>query len=507
MLMPNVSLGNGRLAWWLLLESARRASANLIPENEREIILISPWIRDVPIDNAVWAPSAISASLGVDSSEIELLSDVFIVLARKLNFRIQVCIRDEIGRTVPRSQSARVDQEYTMLRKLQDNGIQTLKIHRSHKKMFVTPIGAATGSMNWTYAGMRINRENNHFYFRTQDEEGYIQTKNNAQRELVGTMPYFDAEQINWPEFNNRYKEDIFFEEEAEKLSVGDENKLAQGESLTDIFSEEVALKSVIKDEDKSTPNNTPSSSGTLSPKALYLELMAVVEQGEHEIIPDRLMGEYYITFRRWEKKLREVVDSVYSHFARHSIDIKKYAQHHKILGEINEKWHYLVGVKIERTAQIPEPINLEFTEVGKKISVWKAAKSKAIDHNKKFKNKKIKADALTAHDTLKGTDLGQLLKASGFYHTPSEHPGHDGTLHDVREPWYEFLKHTMSISHGEAQRKFNELAMYAMKINEARNPDFHSNDIPVRYHTEGSEGMYKFYQLLFNPHDLWKSQ
>ena len=43
--MPNVSLGNGRLAWWLILESARRARGNLIPVEERKIILITPWIR------------------------------------------------------------------------------------------------------------------------------------------------------------------------------------------------------------------------------------------------------------------------------------------------------------------------------------------------------------------------------------------------------------------------------------------------------------------------------
>ena len=138
--MPNVSLGNGRLAWWLILESARRARANLISVEERKIILITPWIRDVPVDNAMWSPTSISAALGKDSSEIELLSDVLAAMSTTLHFKIQICIRDEIGRTVPREQSTRVDQEYSMLRKLQDKGVQALKIHRSHKKMLITPV-------------------------------------------------------------------------------------------------------------------------------------------------------------------------------------------------------------------------------------------------------------------------------------------------------------------------------------------------------------------------------
>ena len=106
-------------------------------------------------------------------------------MSTTLQFKIQICIRDEIGRTVPRRQSTRVDQEYTMLRKLQDKGIQALKIHRSHKKMLITPLGATTGSMNFTFAGTRINRENNHFYFKSQDPEDYETTANNAKRGLM----------------------------------------------------------------------------------------------------------------------------------------------------------------------------------------------------------------------------------------------------------------------------------------------------------------------------------
>ena len=83
--MPNVSLGNGRLSWWLILESARRAMANLIPVEERKIILITPWIRDVPVDHAMWSPTSISAALGKDSSEIELLSDVLAAMSTTLH--------------------------------------------------------------------------------------------------------------------------------------------------------------------------------------------------------------------------------------------------------------------------------------------------------------------------------------------------------------------------------------------------------------------------------------
>ena len=113
----------------------------------------------------------------------------------------------------------------------------------------------------------------------------------------------------------------------------------------------------------------------------------------------------------------------------------------------------------------------------------------------------------LTGMDVLKGTDLGQLLKTAGLYHNPGGTPGQDGVEHDVREPWYEFLKQSMGTSHGEAQRKYVQLSLCAMDIYSVRNPEFHSNDIPLRYHKEGAEAMFKFYELLFNPHDKWIQQ
>ena len=37
--MPNINQGHGRLTWWMILESARRARKNIIPMEERKIQL------------------------------------------------------------------------------------------------------------------------------------------------------------------------------------------------------------------------------------------------------------------------------------------------------------------------------------------------------------------------------------------------------------------------------------------------------------------------------------
>jgi hypothetical protein len=487
--MPNVSLGNGRLAWWLILESARRARANLISVEERKIILITPWIRDVPVDHAMWSPTSISAALGKDSSEIELLSDVLVAMSTTLQFKIQICIRDEIGRTVPRRQSTRVDQEYSMLRKLQDKGIQALKIHRSHKKMLITPLGATTGSMNFTYAGTRINRENNHFYFKSQDLEDYEATTNNARREIEGAIPYFDDERIEWSEFTQRYEEDIEASAEAPEI-----------ESLG--ASPEEPPSPNIKPEDYPTPDQTASANQTMSPKALWLAIESAQEN--HEYIPEYLKGQFFVNYIRWEKKLREVVNNVYSKYIRRARDIKEYAKFKKIIDNLETKWHYLVSVKIERVKPLPDPLTMDFTERGKKLSVFKAGKSKVLDHLDKCHSTRMKEEDLTSLQVLSGTDPGQLLWAAGFYHEPGKQPGRDGAQHEVREAWYDFLKDALSISHGEAQRKFTELCLHAMRVYFVRNPELHANDVPIKYLKEGAESIYKFYELLYNPHDKW---
>jgi hypothetical protein len=470
--MPNVSLGNGRLSWWLILESARRAMANLIPVEERKIILITPWIRDVPVDHAMWSPTSISAALGKDSSEIELLSDVLAAMSTTLHFKIQICIRDEIGRTVPRDQSTRVDQEYSMLRKLQDKGVQALKIHRSHKKMLITPVGATTGSMNFTYAGTRINRENNHFYFKSQEPEDYQATVNNAGREIEGAIPYFDNERIEWNVFTERYEEDI--EASAETPDI---------ESLG--TSTEESSPPNIDPKDEPTPEQTPSANQTMSPKVLWLAIENAEEK--HEYIPEYLKGQYHLNYIRWEKKLREVVNNVYSKYIRRARDIKDYAKFKKIIQDIETKWHHLISVKIECVKPLPDPLTLDFTEKGKKYSVFKAGKSKVLDHHKKYYATRLKEEDLTTLQILSGTDLGQLLWASGFYHEPGKQPGRDGAQHEVRDAWYDFLKDALSISHGEAQRKFTELCSHAMKVYNVRNPELHANDDPDKVPQGGS--------------------
>ncbi len=487
--MPNVSLGNGRLSWWLILESARRARANLIPVEERQIILITPWIRDVPVDHAMWSPTSISAALGKDSSEIELLSDVLVAMSTTLKFKIQICIRDEIGRTVPRRQSTRVDQEYSMLRKLQDKGVQALKIHRSHKKMLITPVGATTGSMNFTYAGTRINRENNHFYFKSQEPEDYQATVNNAGREIEGAIPYFDNERIEWSVFIERYEEDIEASAEATKI-----------ESLS--TSTEKSSPPNIDPRDEPTPDQTASPNQTMSSKALWLAIENAHET--HEYIPEYLKGQFFVNYIRWEKKLREVVNNVYSKYIRRARDIKDYAKFKKMIDDVETKWHYLVSVKTERVELLPDPLTLDYTEKGRKLSVFKAGKSKVLDHLKKFHATRLKEDELTSLQILSGTDPGQLLWAAGFYHEPGKQPGRDGAQHEVQEAWYDFLKDALSISHGEAQRKFTELCSHAMRVYFVRNPELHANDVPIRYLKDGAESIYKFYALLFNPHDKW---
>ena len=48
-----------------------------------------------------------------------------------------------------------------------------------------------------------------------------------------------------------------------------------------------------------------------MSPKALWLAIESAEEN--HDYIPEYLKGQFFVNYIRWEKKLREVVNNVYS--------------------------------------------------------------------------------------------------------------------------------------------------------------------------------------------------
>ena len=79
----------------------------------------------------------------------------------------------------------------------------------------------------------------------------------------------------------------------------------------------------------------------------------------------------------------------MYSKYIRRARDIKDYAKFKEIIQDIETKWHYLVSVKVECVKPLPDPLTLDFTEKGKKYSVFKAGKSKIGDHLKKFHDTK----------------------------------------------------------------------------------------------------------------------
>jgi len=482
--MPNINQGHGRLTWWMILESARRARKNMIPLEERKIQLVSPWIRDIPVDQSMWDPISISSAIGTEANEVELLSDVLIEMTRNLGFKIDVCIRDEIDRTVTRSNSVRVDQEYKMLDKLRKAGIRTLKAHRSHKKMLVSPIGAITGSMNFTYAGTRINRENTHFYFKVRDFAGFEQAAGNCQREIDSAMPYFEEQILTWPETLVRYEGDLEAATELELSST-------VGTSIN-ISADEVV-----------SPNNTPSPSPIMSPKALYRTL---VFENESDFISDELQAQFKVIVDRWERKLREVLVVLYQKHIFRSKDLTKWARENNEQNLLSEKWHHYVSTKVDSNVkefenQIPGSHTPEGRE---KLSLWKTCKSQAIQYHKKYFNTKYKPEELTPELILTGTTLSQLLTVSGFYHVNDNRPGFDAAPHHLFPIWNAFMKDCMSVGDGEAKRRYSELSLAAMRIYEARNPESHANIMPIRFHKDAAEGVFKFYEHLFNPFDAW---
>ena len=86
--MPSFHSGHLRVFCHVLFDAAAKIDETEI--NEREIIIISPWISDITISTSGWSESAIKSSFSPYSrGRIESLSDVLGLLV-KIGYKVTV---------------------------------------------------------------------------------------------------------------------------------------------------------------------------------------------------------------------------------------------------------------------------------------------------------------------------------------------------------------------------------------------------------------------------------
>jgi hypothetical protein len=187
--MPVFHSGHFRVFWDVLLTAADRFDSNT--EDNRDIIIISPWISDVTTSVSGWSDSAIASAFNIDSGNIESLSDVLGELVER-GYNVTVMTLSTIGKWLPKAINAHLDRERDFMEKAKKKGVNCLLRNNLHMKYVKTPFAVFAGSINISFNGLSgRNQEAADLFFADLHEQDYRQRDLAIENVLVGAKDYF----------------------------------------------------------------------------------------------------------------------------------------------------------------------------------------------------------------------------------------------------------------------------------------------------------------------------
>ncbi len=194
--MPSFHSGHLRVFCHVLFEAAARIDETEI--NEREIIIISPWISDITISTSGWSESAIKSSFSPFSAgKIESLSDVLGLLV-KIGYKVTIVTLSTVGKWLPKKKKLDIGQtkrERQFMEKLEKLGINCRRRNNLHMKYLYTPFSIFSGSINFTFNGLSgRNQEGSSFFVKSIHSQEYNQRKKNIDSVLIGAQNYFSSD-------------------------------------------------------------------------------------------------------------------------------------------------------------------------------------------------------------------------------------------------------------------------------------------------------------------------
>tara|TARA_B100001758_G_scaffold229366_1_gene224235 strand:+ start:1915 stop:3087 length:1173 start_codon:yes stop_codon:yes gene_type:complete len=189
--MPVFHSGHFRVFWYILFDAANRFDANL---EDKEIVIISPWISDVTTHTSGWSDSSISSAFNpYGGGSIESLSDVLGRLV-KLGYNVTVVTLSTTGKWLPKARNKHLDRERQFMNKVSRSGVNCMLRNNIHKKYVKTPFTTFSGSLNISFNGLSgRNQEGADLFFKTFHEQDYNQRKQGVDATLVGAKDYFSS--------------------------------------------------------------------------------------------------------------------------------------------------------------------------------------------------------------------------------------------------------------------------------------------------------------------------
>lgn len=159
--MPSYNFGHVYQFWDRLIHAAQ--SVETIPEHLRRIVIISPWITDLPSKNSGLNSHEWESILNGHGSRYLFLSDILLAMV-DIGFQVQILTLDSEDKSLPKQDRNHLRREADFVKRLTrnsaGNGVQVLKKWSIHSKIYSFPSGVYSGSANKTNRGMLGNAEN-----------------------------------------------------------------------------------------------------------------------------------------------------------------------------------------------------------------------------------------------------------------------------------------------------------------------------------------------------------
>lgn len=189
--MPVFHSGHFRVFWHVLFDAAARFDETL---EDKDIVIITPWVSDVTTQSSGWSDSAIASAFGLEGGGgIESLSDVLGRLV-KLGYKVTVVTLSTTGKWLPKARNAHLDRERNFMKKVSKLGVSCMLRNNIHTKYVKTPFRTFSGSVNISFNGLSgRSQEGADYFVKSVHQQDYQQRKQGVAAYLVGAKDYFST--------------------------------------------------------------------------------------------------------------------------------------------------------------------------------------------------------------------------------------------------------------------------------------------------------------------------
>lgn len=184
--MTTISVAQQRV-FWALLHEAGRYGPRL---EDREIVLMAPWISDIPMTESGWSPLTLESIYPNSNGNLESLASTLIEL-KNLEFDVTIISLSTEGKWLTRDQNRFADAERDFFHLLEPHGIICSVVDDLHVKMLRTPYAVMSGSANFTRNGLFGRTRETVQVEHATNQQGFAQLDQIMRDFKAGSRDYF----------------------------------------------------------------------------------------------------------------------------------------------------------------------------------------------------------------------------------------------------------------------------------------------------------------------------